>query len=93
MPAWSPLLGTHSVLIRMWIAFSCPHGPHMQDYLEHVEQPMDLSQVGRKLRLGHYSLPLNFVKDMRLIFHNSYCYNDRSSKVSLVYCAVSGWGY
>ena len=42
---------------------------------------MDLSTVGKKLVMGQYSSPQDFVADIRLIFENSYCYNNKGSGV------------
>ena len=43
---------------------------------------MDLSVVGKRLVLGHYITLSDFVIDMKLIFHNSYRYNEQGSEVS-----------
>ena len=53
---------------------------------------MDLSVVGKRLVLGHYATPLDFVNDMKLIFHNSYSYNEQGSKVSTHTLAGGGGG-
>ena len=43
---------------------------------------MDLSVVEKRLVLGNYATLSDFVNDMKLIFQNSYCYNEQGSEVS-----------
>lgn len=45
------------------------------DYLAVVEVPMDFGTVGCRLQNGHYTNPLDFAEDVRLIFSNSRLYN------------------
>ena len=45
------------------------------DYSRFVTTPMDLSSVRESLHIGDYSSPLDFQKDIRLIFKNSKEYN------------------
>ena len=42
---------------------------------------MDLSSVGKKLVLGQYSSPQEFVADMKLVFENAFSFNKKGSKV------------
>lgn len=54
-----------------------------QDYRNIIDCPMDLSTVREKLSNNHYSSPIDFCKDMRLIFQNSRNYNtNKKSRVS-----------
>lgn len=55
------------------------------DYSQIVDTPMDLRTIQEDLRGGNYQTPLDFAKDMRLIFQNSRNYNtNKRSRVSLV---------
>merc|ERR1712142_746728 len=52
------------------------------DYNRLITTPMDLSLVRESLRVGEYENPLDFQKDMMLIFSNSFQYNtNKKSKV------------
>ncbi|KAL9871562.1 bromodomain and WD repeat-containing protein 3 isoform X1 [Glossina fuscipes] len=53
------------------------------DYLEIVATPMDLRTVKEDLLGGNYADPLDFAKDVRLIFQNSKNYN--TNKRSRIY--------
>ena len=44
---------------------------NVPDYLQVIDQPMDLQTVGEKLQAGHYATPSEFANDVRLIFENS----------------------
>ena len=50
-------------------------GIEFPDYHRFISTPMDLSTVRESLQVGDYSSPLDFQKDVRLIFHNSKEYN------------------
>lgn len=53
------------------------------DYLEIISTPMDLRTVKEDLLGGNYEDPLDFAKDVRLIFQNSKNYNtNKRSRVS-----------
>lgn len=53
------------------------------DYLEIIATPMDLRTVKEDLLGGNYEDPLDFAKDVRLIFQNSKNYNtNKRSRVS-----------
>ena len=45
------------------------------DYARCIATPMDLSTVRESLQIGDYGSPLDFQKDMDLIFVNSRKYN------------------
>lgn len=65
--------------------FRAPVNPEeYPDYYQAVDTPMDLQSVKEDLLGGNYSSPLDFHKDMNLIFGNSRQYNtDKRSQVSL----------
>ncbi|XP_039277547.1 histone acetyltransferase p300 isoform X2 [Nilaparvata lugens] len=50
-------------------------------YLEVIERPMDLSTIKRKLNTGQYSDPWEYVDDVWLIFHNTWLFNQKTSRV------------
>ncbi|XP_076307639.1 PH-interacting protein-like [Tachypleus tridentatus] len=53
------------------------------DYRDIIDHPVDLSTVKERLQTGHYNTPVQFCKDMRLIFQNSRNYN--TNKRSRIY--------
>lgn len=56
------------------------------DYTQIVDTPMDLRTVREDLHGGNYETPLDFAKDMRLIFTNSRNYNtNKRSKVCNIF--------
>lgn len=66
------------------------------DYYQVIDTPMDLRTVKEDLLGGNYESPLEFCKDMRLIFINSKNYNtNKRSRVSALvlagYFMISGW--
>ena len=54
----------------------------LQDYLDVIREPMDLSKIGKKLRNGHYVIPNDIIRDIRLIFSNAKTYNTKGTMVS-----------
>jgi len=46
----------------------------VQDYRNIIDTPMDLSTVSETLVAGNYESPMQFAKDVRLIFINSKAY-------------------
>jgi len=53
-----------------------------KDYTKSVDTPMDLGTVREQLEAGNYEDPVDFGKDMRLIFANSKNFNtNKKSKV------------
>lgn len=46
----------------------------VQDYRDIIDTPMDLSTVSETLCEGNYENPMEFAKDVRLIFSNSKAY-------------------
>lgn len=58
------------------------------EYHQIIDTPMDLRTVKEDLLGGNYETPLEFAKDMRLIFINSRNYNtNKRSKVGFFYHA------
>uniref|UniRef100_A0A8B9TT66 Bromodomain and WD repeat domain containing 3 n=1 Tax=Anas platyrhynchos TaxID=8839 RepID=A0A8B9TT66_ANAPL len=55
----------------------------LQDYRDIVDTPMDFSTVKETLEAGNYTSPLEFYKDIRLIFCNSKAYTP--NKKSRIY--------
>lgn len=45
-----------------------------QDYRDIIDTPMDLGTVSETLAVGNYENPMEFAKDVRLIFSNSKAY-------------------
>lgn len=45
-----------------------------KDYRDIIDTPMDLGTVSETLYEGNYENPMEFAKDMRLIFSNSKAY-------------------
>ncbi|KAB7498071.1 Bromodomain and WD repeat-containing protein 3, partial [Armadillidium nasatum] len=46
-----------------------------EDYSQVIDVPMDLSTIREELAAGAYASPLDFAKDVRLVFQNSKNYN------------------
>lgn len=53
------------------------------NYLQTIDHPMDLQTVREQLQVGNYATPMDFAKDVRLIFDNSKNYN--TNKKSRIY--------
>ena len=47
----------------------------MQDYHVIIKQPIDLGVIRRRLQLGAYTDPWQYVEDVNLMFANAYRYN------------------
>lgn len=60
------------------------------DYHQIIDTPMDLRTIKEDLLGGNYETPLEFAKDMRLIFTNSRNYNTnkRSRVCYTFYCII-----
>lgn len=55
----------------------------VQDYRDIIDTPMDLGTVSETLAVGNYENPMEFSKDIRLIFSNSKAYTpNKKSQVS-----------
>lgn len=54
------------------------------DYLQIIETPIDLSTIKEELASDNYGSPMDFAKDVRLIFQNSRNFNtNKRSRVSI----------
>ena len=64
---------------------SCGNDPFLvrQDYGKVIREPMDLSKISKKLRNGHYIIPNDIIRDVRLIFRNAKTYNAKGTMVGL----------
>lgn len=59
------------------------HSFFVQDYRDIIDTPMDLGTVSETLAVGNYENPMEFSKDIRLIFSNSKAYTpNKKSQVS-----------
>ena len=62
------------------------------DYHRYIATPMDLSTVRESLHIGDYNSPLEFEKDVHLIFKNSKDYNTvAGSKVLKMTIKMEEW--
>lgn len=62
---------------------SVPRDP-VQDYRDIIDTPMDLGTVTETLIGGNYENPMEFAKDVRLIFSNSKAYTpNKKSRVRI----------
>jgi E1A/CREB-binding protein len=77
-------------LEKMWalepeaVPFRLPVDPNalgIPDYFDIIKKPMDMSQIKRKLDLGSYRDPWQFVNDVFLMFENAWVYNRKTSRV------------
>ena len=61
-----------------------PSALSSQDYRDIIDTPMDLCTVSETLAVGNYENPMEFAKDVRLIFSNSKAYTpNKKSRVSV----------
>lgn len=51
------------------------------DYFDIVKKPMDLSLIKRKLDIGQYQDPWEYVDDVWLMLDNAWLYNRKTSRV------------
>lgn len=58
-----------------------PQALGIPDYFDIVRKPMDLSTIKKKLDLGQYSDPWEYVDDVWLMFDNAWLYNRKTSRV------------
>ncbi|XP_072396535.1 histone lysine acetyltransferase CREBBP isoform X1 [Diabrotica undecimpunctata] len=66
------------------IPFRQPVDPQtlgIPDYFDIVRRPMDLSTIRRKLDIGQYADPWEYVDDVWLMFDNAWLYNRKTSRV------------
>lgn len=74
------------------IPFRQPVDPQtlgIPDYFDIVKKPMDLSTIKRKLDIGQYVDPWEYVDDVWLMFDNAWLYNRKTSRVYR-YCTKVG---
>lgn len=80
---------TEEILIFLFCREPVDRLEHL-DYHQIIDTPMDLRTVKEDLLGGNYETPVEFAKDMRLIFTNSRNYNtNKRSRVSYGRCFVS----
>ena len=53
----------------------------IEGYFEVVKKPMDLSKIRRKLEVGSYQDPWQFISDVYLMLENAWLYNKKNSRV------------
>uniref|UniRef100_G3WZX3 Bromodomain and WD repeat-containing protein 3 n=1 Tax=Sarcophilus harrisii TaxID=9305 RepID=G3WZX3_SARHA len=72
-------------MLKSIVAFASKESllPMIQDYQDIIDTPMDFSTVKETLEAGNYASPLEFYKDVRLIFTNSKAYTP--NKKSRIY--------
>jgi len=58
-----------------------PNALGIPDYFEIVKTPMDMSSIRRKLEVGAYSDPWQFINDVFMMFENAWVYNRKTSRV------------
>jgi E1A/CREB-binding protein len=58
-----------------------PHTLGIPDYFDIVKRPMDLSTIKKKLDIGQYTDPWEYVDDVWLMFDNAWLYNRKTSRV------------
>ena len=66
------------------VPFRSPVDPNalgIPDYFDIIKKPMDMSQIKRKLDLGQYQDPWQFIEDVFLMFDNAWVYNRKTSRV------------
>lgn len=66
------------------IPFRTPVDPQalcIPDYFDRISKPMDLSTIKRKLDIGQYTDPWEYVNDIWLMFDNAWLYNKKPTKI------------
>ena len=53
----------------------------IEGYFDVVKKPMDLSRIRRKLEVGSYQDPWQFIGDVYLMLENAWLYNKKNSRV------------
>lgn len=51
------------------------------DYSKKIENPIDLNKIENKLKTGGYESAYEFAMDVRLVWNNSFTYNDKDSEI------------
>ena len=61
---------------------------YLQDYLEVIKEPIDLSTIDKRIRRGdHYPSKTHLLADLQLMVNNCKLYNEEGS--TYLQCAVS----
>lgn len=58
-----------------------PNALGIPDYYDIIKTPMDMSTIRRKLEVGAYTDPWEFVNDVFMMFENAWVYNRKTSRV------------
>ena len=58
-----------------------PNALGIPDYFEIIKTPMDMSTIRRKLEVGTYTNPWEFINDVFMMFENAWVYNRKTSRV------------
>ena len=67
-----------------------PNALGIPDYFEIIKTPMDMSTIRRKLEVGTYTNPWEFINDVFMMFENAWVYNRKTSRVYR-YCTKVGF--
>lgn len=74
----------HKIIIDFYFTRFPVDLSRFEDYSQVIDVPMDLSTIREELAAGAYASPLDFAKDVRLVFQNSKNYNtNNKSRVSI----------
>ena len=60
----------------------------LQDYFDIIKRPMDMSTIKRKIYVGQYTDPWQYVDDVWLMFDNAWLYNRKTYRI-YKYCTNS----
>ena len=63
----------------------------IEGYFDVVKKPMDLSKIRRKLEVGGYLDPWQFIGDVNLMLENAWLYNKKNSRVYKYTSKVKQW--
>lgn len=58
-----------------------PERSGASNYLDIIKEPMDFSKIEQNLKSGEYQTATQFHADISKVWHNSYSYNDKTSKI------------
>ena len=76
---------TYEVTLERHDTFSVDVVFFAQDYRDIIDTPMDLGTVSETLVAANYENPMEFAKDVRLIFSNSKAYTpNKKSQVKTI---------
>ena len=63
-----------------------PIALNIPDYFDIIKNPMDMTEIKRKLNAGEYQDPWEYIDDIWLMFENAWVYNRKTSRV-YKYCS------